>query len=112
MPDKRQITEVRHKELARGLINRIGEYKADYSDILQQLEDIRRVCLEGINTQKVCVSSETGVVDVLEILPAVAVQAAMGKLAVLKELAKLADQYDVDPEIIVNIQLGNLEDTL
>ncbi|MBW4558435.1 MAG: hypothetical protein KME59_21420 [Trichormus sp. ATA11-4-KO1] len=99
-----------YKARAKKLIDSVGEHAADLPDILRQLEDIRQQCMDGISQEKVSVKD--GVLIVIEKFPQVALQAVMGKLAVYKEISRLAELESVDPEVTVSIQLMALEDTL
>lgn len=102
------MTQTDHKQRVRALIDTLGEYNADYTQLLVQLEENRLLCLEGIEQEKVSVKD--GVLVVTERYPQVAQAAIMGKLAVLKELARISELAQIDPEISININLEALED--
>lgn len=97
-----------YKKQVKKLINNLGEYNADYTQILVQLEEIRLSCVNGIVQEKVSVKD--GVVEVVERYPQVAQAAVAAKLAVLKELSRIAELEVIDPEVNVTISLESLED--
>lgn len=103
-------TEYPYKKRAEKLLQRLGEYKADYHNILNELEELRVMCLEGITQEKVSVRD--GVLTVVERYPAVAQACTMGKLAVVKELSRVAELDTVEPEVNVNINISNAEDEI
>jgi hypothetical protein len=100
-----------YKKRAKSLIDRVGEYRADLTDILSQLEEIRVSCMEGMVSEKVNTRSDEGKVLVIEVFPAVALAAVLGKLTVYKELSRLAEMEVVDPTVTVSISLESLEDS-
>lgn len=99
-----------YKARAKRLIDSVGEHSADLPDILRQLEEIRAACMEGIGQEKVSVKD--GVLEVTERYPQVALQAVMGKLAVYKEISRLAEMQQVDTNVTVSINIGSLEQQL
>ena len=109
MPTKKD-TSLPYKKRAQKLIDRLGEYNADYHNILNELEELRVMCLEGIVQEKVSVRD--GVLKVVEIYPSVAHACTMGKLAVVKELSRVVELDIVEPEVNVTINIGNAEDEL
>lgn len=96
-----------YKKRIKNLIDTLGEYNADYNQILEQLEEIRLSCMEGIEQEKVSVKD--GVLLVVEKYPHVAQAAVIAKLAVLKELARVAEQEEINPDIDVTINIDSLE---
>ncbi len=99
-----------YRKRASEALNRIGKYNADYDQILANLDAITKASMDGVEQEKLSVRD--GVLPVVEKYPQVAVQAEMGKLAVLKELSRLAEMEEVDTQVSVSIVLGSLEAAL
>jgi hypothetical protein len=100
---------MKYVERAKNLLERLGEYRSDFPDLLEQLEDLRQRCMAGMVSEKVHVKSETGTVEVREVFPGVAQQCIMTKLAVLKELARIAALEETETQINLTFNLEPLE---
>lgn len=74
---------------AQQLLDRVSEYRADFDDILTQLEELRQECMNGIQQEKVAAKLDVPM-EVVEKYPQVALQAILGKHTVLSTLIKLA----------------------
>ena len=96
------------KKQIKDLINGLEDKKAYFSQLLEQLEEIRVLSLEGVEQEKVWVKE--GSTAVTERYPQVALQAVMGKLQVVKELIRL-DSMDIpDPEINISFAVNITDD--
>lgn len=91
-----------YKQRARALLDRIEEYNADYGQILADADTLLKLCLTGMVQEKVAIKD---VVKVTEVYPQVAKSILDTKLAVLKELSRVAEleQQEISPTITVNI---------
>lgn len=95
------------KSQAASIVKRLREYRADYESILNDIEELRRVSLEGIVQEKFSVKTAQ-CVPVVEKYPAVALQCLQLKASILRDLNELdSDEEDVD--INLNISIVPLE---
>jgi hypothetical protein len=101
-----------YQKRVKSLLDRVGEYRADYQDILDQLEQLRQQCVAGMSSEKVHMKMDDGFVSVVEVFPQVALGAIMGKLAVLKELTRIASLEETDTQISLTFNLEPLEGDL
>lgn len=88
----------------RQVLKRLQEYKCDPESLLVQAETVYNMCLvEGILTEKVAGKDK---IELLERLPAVAVQAINTKLAVVKWLVEQAEKeadISVSEPLTINV---------
>lgn len=98
-----------YRQRTKLLLESVSEFNSDLPDILRQLEEIRQLCLSGMESEKVSNKAVDGFVRVTEVYPAVALQAALGKLAVLKEMDRIACQNIPDPVVTINFVRQTLE---
>jgi hypothetical protein len=96
---------------AKRVLNSLGEYNADYGQLLEQLEDIRVRALDvGFTQDKVCAGE--GVVSVVEVYPQVALNAIRVKLDVIKEMSRINELETPETNTTVLINIEALEDDL
>lgn len=96
-----------YKERAKKLLENLGEYNADYCQILVDADKLYQDVLEGYMQQKVAVGM--GVVQVVEVYPSIAKGILDTKLNVLKELSRIAEIETEKQDTVVNINISPME---
>jgi len=90
---------MREKQRYTRLLDKLGTFRSDIEDILNQAEAVYQACqVDGYLTQKV---AGKDAIDLLERLPSVAIQAVTLKLAAIKwitEQAALEDSIETDDD--------------
>lgn len=90
-------------EQARRLIARLPEYRADPEARLAALDEIQRMCIEGIHQEKV--NPKEGVVTVIEIVPDVARRCIADKGQIAADLAAIANQEtSQELQLVINLE--------
>ena len=89
------------------------EIGVDHRALIILAMDVERQCDVGIISERVCMRSETGVVEVIERFPAIRLQALNFIHKVLQEAQKEIDKLPPpDPEIHIHMTRRRLEDVL
>lgn len=86
------------------LRDRLEEYNADIPRLLNGLEEIQVMSLEGVEQEKV--SAKDGVMTVLERYPDVARRAIMDKFAILQYIEEKAEAEKTEQivEYVIHVQ--------
>ena len=85
----------------------------DHKALILMAMDVERQCDVGIISERVCMKSETGVVETIERFPAIRLQALAFIHKVLEGAQKEIDKLPPpDPEIHIHMSRRRLEDVL
>lgn len=96
---------------AQQLLKRLREFNSDYSTMLEQADAVYQKAMDGFITQ---VAGKEGAIDVLTVLPSVAVQANMLKRNLVKDIIEMANSPETEESAIMSLSINvvPLEDTL
>lgn len=97
------------KAEASRILKRLREYNSDIESTLVQIEDIRRMSVEGFDTE---VPGKEGAMLVTQKTPAVGVQALQLRMNVIKFLVEQAGEAEEQQGLTLSINVVALEDSL